>query len=125
MSREQWGHGYWKGVEDATCGNVRSSLPVIAKWLVCNMCISNADKDYDRSLFPVKELIAFLACVGLDTKYAQKVYKYVQKNEPYGCYISGHPKAPWKEDYFVLPFDSKDAWQKEADSLRVRMGGVA
>lgn len=89
------------------------------------MCISNADKTYDRSLFPVKELISFLALIGMDGKYAQKVYKYVQKNEPYGCYISGHPKAAWHEDYFVLPFDSKDAWEREADSLRVRMEGYA
>ena len=95
----------------------RTYICVLTKWLICRMCIANEYKEYDRSLFPVAELFAFLRFIGIDTKYAQKAYKYVQEYEPYGCYISGNPKAPWHEDYFVLASGSLEAWEEEENRL--------
>ena len=126
MSREQWGHGYWKGYEDGVLGKVQSRLPLEAKYWICQMCISNADKDYDRSLFPVKEFSWLISFCGLTQHYAKRVYNYIlnsdNRADTYGCYISGASNADWLDDYFVLPFDSKAEWQRKADKLLDEIG---
>ena len=113
MSREQWGHGYWQGVKDAETGKNKTRTDDEAAFMVCNMCIINADKDYDRSLFSVREFIAFCRFAGLSKKYAKRIYDYIFANEPYGCYVSGHESGPWEDDYFVLPGEEKEFWLQE------------
>ena len=119
MSREQWGHGYWKGVEDANSGKVRTPIEDEAKHAICLMCASNEKKEYDRTLFPVREFIAFCHMAGLGEKYAKNVYDYVMNNMPYGAYISGGARNPWYEDYFVVPVWDEDAdwWRRELNSI--------
>ena len=123
MSREQWGHGYWQGVKDAQMGKVKTQFPLEAEWLICRMCVENDDKDYDKSLYPVRQLISKLHFCGLDEKYAKRVYDYVMYNEPYGSYISGNPRAEWTEDYFVLPFgyNKVSIWKERAQFLLEKM----
>ena len=117
MSREQWGHGYWKGVEDATAGKVRLKFPDEVKYWVCQMCISNCNKSYDRTLFPVREFIWLCDFCGISERYAKKVYDYIILNEPFGCYVSGPANGSWDKDYFVLPVADKAHWQKIADEI--------
>lgn len=127
MSREQWGHGYWKGVADAKNGRV-SDIALEAKYWIANMCISNYEKSYDRSLYPVKEWIWFCRFCGLSQKYARRIYDYVldnnyhefEKNEPLCCYVTGRPSGLWGGDYFVIPLHvyTKEKWQEIADKIR-------
>lgn len=113
MSRAQWGHGYWQGVKDAEFRKKRARMDDEAAFMVCNMCIMNANKDYNRSLFPVKEFISFCRFAGLNKEYAKSVYDYIMANEPYGCYISGDVDWDWEYDYFCLPCGEKEFWIQE------------
>ena len=123
MSRQQWGHGYWRGVEDAMAGNVRPPLPILAKMAICEMAIFNAEKDYDRSLFPVREFIAYCRASGMPDGFAKRVYDYVYKHgdmasdATLGAYISGEPRAAWTEDYFVVPSWRSDELYAERERL--------
>ena len=131
ISREQWGHGYWKGVEDAQNGKVRSNFPDEVKYWIANMCCSNYRKDYDQSLFPVVEWIHYASFCGLSEKYAKKVYDYIlnhnyydfEPNTSYWCYVSGDYRNPWYEDYFVLPIGCKTLkeWEDTVDSLQEQL----
>ncbi len=113
MSRQQWGHGYWQGVKDTEAGKKRIRIDDEAAFMVCNMCIMNADKDYDKSLFSVKEFISFCRFAGLNKKYAKMIYDNILKNGHYGCYITGYSEDPWENDYFCLPGAEKEFWLKE------------
>lgn len=83
------------------------------------MWLDNQKKEYDKSLYPVRQLFAFCRFCGIDEKYAKAVYDYVMHNEPYGCYISGAPKDKMIDDYFVLSplfelengLDQQDYWE--------------
>lgn len=80
------------------------------------MCLSNKEKTYDRSLFPVREFISLCVFCGLTEQYAHRIYKYVlqkdyyqfEKDEWVWCYISGsnNLKSNWVDDYFIIPIDS-------------------
>lgn len=123
MSQQQWGHGYWRGVEDAMAGKTRSPFPILEKIAICDMAISNANKDYDRSLFPVREFIWRCRMFGMPDGFAKRVYDYVYKygdigsDATLGAYISGDPRAVWTEDYFVVPSWRSDELCAERDRL--------
>ncbi len=104
MSREQWGHGYHKGVQDALDGVVKEPYDIadITRDCLLLMWRTNQSKSYDRSLFPVSQFYAFLTLFGLDDNIGTRVYNYVLNNEPYGCYIGGTPRSKPKDDFFVL-----------------------
>lgn len=130
MSREQWGHGYWKGVEDAEMGKVRTKIKFLdeVKFWIANMCCSNWHKTYDATLFPVEEWISYANFCGMDIKYAKKVYDYILKNNYYDfepgqyswCYVSGSSKSKWYDDYFVIPINnySLEEWQGFVDEIQ-------
>ena len=120
MSREQWGHGYWKGVEDAQIGNIRLPIDDEVKLWIATMCRFNSKSHYDRSLFPVSSFISFVYFCGMDEKYAKKIYNYIlnhnyyefKPNEPACCYVTGSWRNDWAKDYFVIPVHqySYDEW---------------
>ena len=112
MSKEQWGHGYWKGVKDAQEGKAtEGDLFEDSCFWLAHMEISNQFKDYDRSLYPVEEFISRCWFSGLDKTYAKKIYIYVLEHQPLGGYITGSGRAedPWEKDYFVLPCLGQEA----------------
>lgn len=117
MSREQWGHGYWKGVEDATNGNVNSSVSDIARYFVCQMCIANKRKECDRLLFSVTLFRSWCIVAGFSDRYAKRIYDYILNNEPYGCYVSGESWNKWTQDCFVLPNLDDEDLQAEASKI--------
>ena len=108
MSREQWGHGYWSGVSDQKYGKVKKEYDFehFVKFEIYHMSLSNKNKMFDRSLYPVSELICQFRFAGYPgdkcMECAKQVYDYVMKYEPLGCYISGYHNDPWHNDYFVL-----------------------
>lgn len=122
MSREQWGHGYWKGVKDALNGEIRNDIADQARWWVCNMGVSNSHKAYSRLVFPVEEFLWLCDFCGLSTEYAKRIYDFILVNEPFGCYVSGKANSPWVKDSFILPRETNANWQKKADLIA--SGGV-
>ena len=114
MSRKQWGHGYWKGVEDAENGKILMSRKDICEYWIAHMCLSNIHKDHDRSLYPVHELIARLCgCEGYELSDVKKIYDYIMSYQPLDCYVSGYPKEEWTQDWFVIPnLDEDEALEK-------------
>ena len=131
MSREQWGHGYWKGVTDAQSGKYKANISLEAKYWIANMCISNYDKSFDRSLYPVREWVWRCRFSGLSQNYAKRIYDYILNHNyfdfrPEGmalCYVTGSEKKTWDGDYFVLPLwnYTKEEWQEIADKLLERI----
>lgn len=129
MSREQWGHGYWKGVEDARAGrvNAKHTFKDEVKFWIAAMCQSNCSKSYDKTLFSVKEFISLCHFCGLSTKYAKKIYGFILDNnyydfEPetqYLCYVSGSQQSDWQDDYFVIPYHyhTEEEWANIKDRL--------
>ena len=120
MSQSQWGHGYWKGVEDAKNGTVtKDNTELWAKFYCCHFMISNSDKEYDRSLYPVSEFIArAVGFDGISRNLAKKIYDYIMINQPYGCYVSGEHDAPWEEDYFVIGNWTKEECYEELNNIK-------
>ena len=111
MSREQWGHGYWKGVKDAKEGKViqKDEIEKLSKVFVCVMCNFNRTKACDKTLFSVRELYIFATTiVGLSEELIHEVYNYILHYTPYGCYVSGDLNDDWMKDYFVLPNLTKE-----------------
>lgn len=106
MSREQWGHGYWKGVEDHAAGRVKDHIDIkkMAEMCVLAMVKMNAHVYEGRSLLKVStfETFAYRFC-GIDTHTLDRVYDYILHNEPFGAYVSGAPDADKRDDYYVLP----------------------
>lgn len=105
MSREQWGHGYHKGVQDALDGKAEEpeSTKELAEEMVKLMWRFNQSKFYDKTLYSVRELKAFMRFSGVDDNLWKRIYNYILHNEPYGCYVSGSPNSRPEEDCFVLP----------------------
>ena len=132
MSREQWGHGYWKGVEDAQSGKVKSKFPDEVKYWIAMMCAANEYKSYDRSLYQVKD---FNYDFSLSEKYAKRIYDYILLNNYYDfmpdewswCYVSGAQNEDWHDDYYVLPYGSyePEEWCKIIDMFREKWGWFA
>lgn len=129
MSREQWGHGYWKGVQDAQNGKIKSKFSDEVKYWIAMMCSVNEFKSYDKSLYSVSD---FIFDFNLSEKYAKRVYDYVLNNNYYEfrpnqfswCYISGEPWDNWHDDYFVLPganYSPKE-WCIIVDEFREKWG---
>ena len=129
MSREQWGHGYWKGVEDAQAGKVRSKFLDEVKYWIAMMCSTNEYKTYDKSLYSVSD---FAFDFNLSQKYAKKIYDYILNNNYYDfrpgqwswCYVSGNSWDKWYEDYFVIPYSSysPEEWCNIIDEFREQFG---
>lgn len=124
ISRKQWGHGYWKGVEDAT-NKVSDLLPQDEMWegvcfWVANMCMTNSNRYRDQGLYPVKDLILDFSIDGRGEKAAKKLYDYVLKRTPLGCYVSGGLHSDWKDDYFVLPKLSEETALGICDEIAKR-----
>lgn len=134
MSREQWGHGYWKGVEDAQSGKVRSKFPDEVKYWIAMMCSANEYKDYDRGIYKVSD---FIFDFNLENKYAKRIYDYIFNRQLHNkdyydfrpdewswCYISGDPKDDWYDDYFVIPYAnySCEEWCIIIDEFREKWG---
>ena len=113
MSNEQWGHGYWKGVQDANAGTVNRKFQDEVHLLVCDMCIENETKTYDKTLYPVIQLIARLN----DEKYVKRVYDYILAINSPVCFISGPAYGPWENDCFVLPYSPRRAKAIKAEIL--------
>ena len=136
MSREQWGHGYWKRVEDAQSGKVRNhhTFRDEVKYWIAQMCRFNHSKTYDQSLYPVKEWIWCCTFSGASVRYAKKVYDYILNENYYDfdpecncwCYVSGDPQDDWQDDYFVIPTSdhTKDEWTEIADNLLEKIKGA-
>lgn len=128
MSREQWGHGYWKGVEDAQAGKVRAQFPTEVKFWIAHMCASNYRKDYDRSLFAVSDWIRFARFCGMGETYAKRIYDFILRHEFYEfepdrqswCYVSGSARSNWVDDYFVVPWSDYELpeWEKIIDGMQ-------
>lgn len=131
MSREQWGHGYWKGVADAKNGKLDSDANVETMYWIANMCISNYPKAESRSLFPVREWIYYARFCGMSQTYAKKIYDHIFNVNHYNfrssrtstCYVTEGCGKGWNEDYFVLPLldYKKEEWQEIADGLLERI----
>ena len=106
MSREQWGHGYWRGVFDEKYGKVRKHCDIerSAKMALYDMARWNLDSYYDRSLYSVSSFCTFLRFAGVEDvdSYAKPIYDFVLKYQPLDCYISGDSNDPWYKDYFVI-----------------------
>lgn len=118
MSKKQWGHGYWHGVQDAINGTVNlMNLEEKTILIVCLMCIWNNKKQYDQSLFPVWQFNVFVEDSGMTKRQAKNIYNYVLQNEPYGCYVSGDEGDDWLNDWFVLPNMSKDECERIIKSI--------
>lgn len=105
MSREQWGHGYWQGVNDALSGSVvKNDIEKLSRTMICCMCKINKNNTHDKLLFPVSSAFRFFCdWIGIDEKEFKTSYTYILNNEPLGCYISGHPNDDMMNDFFVLP----------------------
>lgn len=133
MSREQWGHGYWKGVEDAQFGRVRTDFQEEVKFWIAHMCCSNYEKSFDRSLFPVQEFIFYCDFCGVSEKFAKKVYDYIlnkedslyefRKDRWSWCYVTGDARNKWHQDYFVIPVSdyALEEWQSITDALSEKL----
>lgn len=133
MSREQWGHGYWRGFEDAkrSMNRTGDSFKDDVKFWIANMCISNWDKSESRTLYPVREWISAARMCGITEKYARKVYDYILRNNFYDfepesyswCYVSGGEQSNWNDDYFVIPIGDrkKEEWQNIADRILAKI----
>lgn len=129
MSRKQWGHGYWRGVEDAQAGRVRSEFPDEVKYWIAMMCSANEYKNYDRGLYSVSD---FVFDFNLQEKYAKRIYDYILKNNYYDfrknewswCYVSGEQYSKWNEDYFVIPYSDYEPqeWCIIIDEFREKWG---
>lgn len=129
MSREQWGHGYWKGVEDAQSGTVKSKFPDEVKYWIAMMCSFNEHKDYDHSLYRAGDLILNY---NLSWQYAKRIYNYILNNNYYDfrpgrwswCYVSGLQNSKWNDDYFVLPVSDygPEEWCIIIDEFREEWG---
>lgn len=104
MSRQQWGHGYWQGVNDAKNGKVKPSAEDLT--MLCMACMVDCNRDKcDSSLFKVWILVA---SIGEDD--AKKVYDYALKNHAIGDGMGDS----WMDDYFLLP-----AWtEKDCKEIR-------
>ncbi|MBR0340801.1 MAG: hypothetical protein IJH64_00850 [Oscillospiraceae bacterium] len=104
MSKQQWGHGYWKGVQDAQNGDVRCNIEKVSKHWIKWMMQENADAKHSRLLYSVKDFSFWLTCVfGYTPEYVKQIYDYILNNEPDGCYVTGQPFGEWIDDMFVLP----------------------
>ena len=103
MSRQQWGNGYWSGVDDAINGAIKTSIEEQALLWICHMGISNEKKENSRLVFPVRDFIVWCAVGGFTKRYAKRIYDYILNNEPYGCYVSGEALTDWVDDSFILP----------------------
>ena len=115
VSKEQWGNGYWKGVDDAQNGKIKHKFSDEVKYWICHMTyVNEAYKPYDKSLYRVQDLIndwAFVMDYKIAERQAKKVYDYILNwKEPYfyveglgSTYISGSRWSDWRDDYFVLP----------------------
>ena len=105
MSREQWGHGYWKGVNDAISGSVgKTDIERLSETMVCCMCRANQSKEFDKSLFAVSQAFTlFCRFSGINEEDFKNAYKYILNKEPLGCYVSGNPNDDMMNDFFVLP----------------------
>ena len=127
MSREQWGHGYWKGVSDAQNGAVKGNIKDEAMYWIANMCVSNKRKTLDASLYPVKEWLSMCRFCGLSERYAKRIYDYVYTHNHFEfepqrhslCYITGDERNSWTEDYFCLPIGNYETaeWAAIKDKL--------
>lgn len=106
MSREQWGHGYWKGVEDHAAGRVKDSIDIKKTAEMCVLAMAKMQRSAweNRSLVKVStfDTFAYRFC-GIDTHTLDRVYEYILNNEPFGAYVSGAPNADKSDDYYVLP----------------------
>lgn len=110
MSRQQWGHGYWQGVNDANSGKVKPSEPSAEDltMLCMTFMVDHNRGEYDSSLFPVWGLVA-----SIGENDAKKVYDYSLKNQLIGDGMGDS----WTDDYFLLP-----AWtEKECEEIRLKI----
>ena len=117
MSREQWGHGYHKGVIDGISGKYDEKEILHPMFWVCHMNLSNIGKINDGSLYPVKELVTRMSLFYDPSEAkirAREVYDFVMNKEPYLCYVSGETSSNWKDDYFVIrPSLGRTFWLRE------------
>ena len=130
MSREQWGHGYWKGVADAQTGNIRLPISEDAKFWIANMCFANHKRDFDKSLYSVGDFISWVRFSGLSEKYAKTIYDYSLINNYFEfkpgrfswCYVSGDCRSRWENDFFVLPLwdYTEEEWQNIAFQITMK-----
>lgn len=92
MSREQWGHGYWKGVSDARMGVVREKHSN-QEWcdeiliFACNISYGRPDG------VDVDFLRDFLGCIlGKDMCFFEMAIKHIENTDYRGCYICEYDK---------------------------------
>jgi hypothetical protein len=103
VSKQQWGHGYWKGVQDAEIGNVTCDIKNACEYWIAWMKHCNHDKVRSRTLFSVRDFSFWLTFVfGYTPEQVKQIYDYILKNEPCGCYVTGQPNGEWIDDMFVL-----------------------
>lgn len=85
MSREQWGHGYHKGIQDALYGDIQYEIQYYAD-NVLKLARSIPSKKSYRS---IKMICALLYIYhGLEEEKTMKIIEWINKNNYQGCYIT-------------------------------------
>ena len=101
MSREQWGHGYYKGVHDERLGLVPIDWDIdeLVSFFIRGLRIVGCGGNVEvKSAY-----IQFSLFGGLSDEIFKDIYDFILAHPGYdGCYISGHNDANWNEDVFIL-----------------------
>lgn len=104
MSREQWGHGYRRGVYDAQIGCVKCAdilnLDTISKFMILHMMASNYNKNHNRCQYPVSEFYARGSFLGIEKDMLDNIKKYIEQKHPYNVTMMWHVELG---EEFLLP----------------------
>lgn len=117
MSRQQWGNGYWKGVQDAQNGKV-FNIDSAAKYWIKWMINENEVKNLNRSIYPVNEFYYWAMESGYTHGQVKAVYDRILKGDMYNghCFVTGLNGCEWFDDFFVLPRkDIVEYWNQKED----------
>lgn len=110
MSREQWGSGYWRGIEDARRGNY-GSYSEKAKQCADSIILSIIDyeeKKDDREVKTLNQIINIFVLSefygGEDRKAIHSAFNYIWHEQPYGFYIGGDNggQLDYKNDCLIV-----------------------
>lgn len=111
-NRRYWENKAAKENQKTKSAKEKPKVELGASYWICRMVLSNWNKTYDKSLFPVSNFVSMCFFSGFSERYAKRIYNYILNNnyhelfpdEVYWCYVSGENSQEWVQDYFVLPF---------------------